>query len=135
MADYISSYSGTEIEAKLNQVKTEGELTTLAENAFKNSAVQSTTASGNGFTCYCYKYGRIAYLTIIGGSASAALAQGATIMTIPAAYKPIQTVEAVDSYNGTHPRIRVITDGTINTPGALASGTNIRVSFCYITAS
>ena len=135
MADYISSFSGTEIEAKLNQVKTEEQLTTLAENAFKNSAVQSTTATGNGITAYCYKYGRIAYITILSGTTTAALASGDTLLTLPTAYKPIKAVEMLDTYNSGRPRFRVLEGGTIAPTSALASGSGVRLSACYITAS
>lgn len=104
----------------------------------ENLTVESTTASGSGFTCYCYKYGRVAFLSIVGGSTSSALASGATVMTLPASYKPIQTVEALDTYNtndNDFHRMRVLTSGAISTVEALPSGTGIRVSFCYITAT
>lgn len=76
MADYISSYSGTEIEAKLNQVKTEGELTTFVNNlidtkitAFANNLVntneiQVCTINSKGLSIVVRKWLRMCTITV-----------------------------------------------------------------------
>lgn len=64
MADYISSYSGTEIEAKLNQVKTEGELTTLINNTVTNNAIQVCTITSKGLSIVVRKWFHICTITV-----------------------------------------------------------------------
>ena len=140
MADCIINYTGDQINTKLGQIKTQAEISTMIaeginnHNSSKHSA-SDTVVTANGFSCYCYKVDRIAFVSLIGGTASAAIAAGSTIMTLPDAYKPIQTVEGVDSYSY-NKRIRILTDGKLElTGGTIAAGGYARVSFCYITAS
>lgn len=64
MADYISSYSGTEIEAKLNQVKTDAELTTLINNTTMNNIVQVCTINSKGLSIVVRKWLRVCTLTV-----------------------------------------------------------------------
>lgn len=64
MADYISSYSGTEIEAKLNQVKTDAELTTLINNTAMNNTVQVCTINSKGLSIVVRKWLRVCTLTV-----------------------------------------------------------------------
>lgn len=64
MADYISSFSGSEIEAKLNQVKTDAELTTLINNTAMNNTVQVCTINSKGLSIVVRKWLRICTLTV-----------------------------------------------------------------------
>lgn len=140
MADCIINYTGDQINTKLGQIKTQAEISTMiteeinSHNSSKHS-ISDTVVTNNGFSCYCYKVDRIAFVSIIGGTASAQISTNGIIMTLPDAYRPIQTVEGIEtsSYNK---RIRILTDGKMElTAGTISTGGYVRISFCYITAS
>ena len=135
MADVLLNYTGAQVNQKLAQIKTEQEIITLVQNNVVNAPVTTHSATSTGLNIYAYKFGRIAFVSILSGTTSAALSANGIFYTLPDAFKPINTVEMVDTYGSAHVRVRILTSGAIDTTTAIASGTYIRCSGCYITAS
>lgn len=126
MADYISNYSGTEIDSWGGRIA-----------ALESPTVTSQTVveSGSGLTANFKKCGRLVQMTITAGSLSAAVSAGATLITIPSGYIPIMTFEMEDVYNSTPYRIQASTSGIIRCTGAIPASTNLRCSGTWISAS
>lgn len=119
MADYISNYSGPEIDQAIASI----------------SAINSTTVTGNGITANLYKYGRIVFCTIQTNLSSAVTAND-TILTIPEGYRPISVVEVDSMYQTTKERFRIQSSGKFDHPASdLASGFLIRLSATWISSS
>ena len=102
-------------------------------------STQTVTASSsvyydtdNKIVAYFYKCGRLVYVTINAGKTKA-LSAGATIITVPAGYCPVRTVEVSDT-TGNY-RLHVSTSGKIATVSNLNAQSLIRMSVTYICAS
>lgn len=136
MADYISNYSGQEIDAWGGRITSaESNITNLQNNKQNKLSVSSTSVTGNGIQANLRKYGRVV-LCSIQTNLSAAVAAGATILTLPTGYRPMLTIE-VDEYYHTDAkrRFRFLTDGVFNCTAALTSGFQIRLSATWISDS
>ena len=127
MADYISSYSGAEIEQKLNQVKTDTELAAFINNA----EVQVRTINSNGLSIVVRKWWRICTCTV-NGSLSAATAAWAVFNSgqlLPAGFRPAQEVY----HYGPNTLYIINTNGEIYMSAAGGAGQWIQFSISYIS--
>lgn len=132
MADYISSYSGTEIEAKLNQVKTDAELTAFVNNLIYNNTYETITKTYKGVGFGFWKYGKLGFIYVNSMSNEAVTAWGNGFGLIPDGYIPKVHV-FVPSTSGA-PYIYLTNTGVIQASGAAASGTYFQGSAAYIIA-
>lgn len=64
MADYISNYTGTEIDQKLALVKNNTELATFINNTLNTSQVQVSSITSKGLSIVTRKYGRLCTCTV-----------------------------------------------------------------------
>lgn len=130
---YELPYSGAEISTKLAAIKTQSEIQSMINTTVNTLYTgSSTSVTGNGFTGYLYKYGRMVYFTVNAGSTSAAIAANGAIFTIPAGYRPIRAIEMMDTMGSV--RVRVLADGTFCPAGAIAKSTNLRCSGAWFIA-
>lgn len=134
MADYISSYSGTEIETKLNQVKTDAELTTFINNILNTQEVQVNTINSKGLSIVIRKYGRICTCTV-NGQLSVAVDSWVPFnpstdnKLIPTGFRPAQEVY----HHGPNTLYVINPNGTIYMSNAGTVGQWIQFSISYIS--
>ena len=102
--------------------------------------VTTDTVSGNGITATMAKYGDAVTVTFA-GTLTAALASGATILTLPEGYRPLYAhfIMLSSNQNGNN-NINVIRgymheDGRVYPQVALDSGKIVRGSITYVVKS
>ena len=125
MADYISSYSGTQIDSLLGQIKNEGQIQNMIDAS--QTVTQATDVSAKGITASIWKCGKIGNVTI-NGQLSSALASGATLFTLPAGYRP----KVWQLIHGPNTLFVILTNGNVYSTAALASGSWVQFSSTYI---
>lgn len=104
-------------------------------NNFKDDVDTSTTTTitNNGLTAAFRKRDKLASLTISTGSLTGAVAANATILTVPAGYRPVVTQILVGLIGTTLVRYTISTSGALTCNTALAANSNVRLTWLYMT--
>lgn len=96
--------------------------------------------TGSGITAPITKYGHVVTIKFESGTFTAALAAGATIMTVPEGYRPVINTYFLlfTDQNATSAtnvvRLHISTEGAITTPIAFSKGKLIRGTMSYVSA-
>ena len=111
---YSGSLSATNVTSAIE------ELHTGVETTFDNNGLYMKAKVRNG----------VVTVTTVSGSLSAAVQNGAVMITIPNGYHSFDTIEALDSAGR---RYLIATNGQIIPTVDLAAGTSVRLSMTYLT--
>jgi hypothetical protein len=92
--------------------------------------IQTATFNSNGLNCTCTKKGDIKCFSFSSGTIGNAISANGVVVTLPVAYTPSVSFEFTDTVNPSV-RLRLRTDGTIITIGALSANTALRSGVVY----